>query len=138
MLNICIPLVLFYLSVINFYISGDDGELQCFDCPFVAPSASSLRKHMSQRHASKSSSSDTLSCPLCNYSLSDLESLEGHLFSIHNVNKDGAQRLISLMDTSSWKPKDDCMLPPIVFLEFTFRLLFTDLDFYFSRNRGTV
>ena len=33
--------------------------------------------------------------------------LEKHLFSIHNVNEEGAKKLLAILDAANWKGKEE-------------------------------
>lgn len=46
-------------------------------------------------------------CPLCQDNFTERQSLEGHLMTVHSVNKDGLTRLLLLVDTSVWDSKKE-------------------------------
>jgi len=76
-------------------------EVKCPHCSFTTVSEVILGTHITSKHGEA-----TLPCPLCSDRLPQKDLLEQHLFSTHNVNKAGAERLIAIIDTANWKPKE--------------------------------
>lgn len=107
------------LSPLSCYlaVSQPASEFECSHCSYSTPSAALLQSHMTHTHRHKAPPTTTttakLPCPLCSVKVINMEKLETHLFAAHNVNKEGSKRLISLMDTSSWKTADTRELFPL-------------------------
>ena len=59
-----------------------------------------IKTHILTQH---SQSSHPTACPLCQESLSEKSKIETHLKSVHNVNAEGLQRLLQLVEDSQLK-----------------------------------
>ncbi|UYV84163.1 hypothetical protein LAZ67_X001373 [Cordylochernes scorpioides] len=44
-------------------------------------------------------------CPLCQEKIKDYDKLEPHLMEVHQVNKEGVQRLLAIVEKPAWTPK---------------------------------
>ena len=77
-------------------------------CPFCNYSCSSdvkMQLHVLTQHANKQESRRAevkrLLCPLCQEGFEERIRLETHLMDVHNVTKEGVERLLTIVDTSS-------------------------------------
>lgn len=70
-------------------------------CPFCNYSSNSevrIQMHVVSQHVQQVT---TIPCPLCQEGCKDLTTLESHLIEVHNVTKEGVQRLLLMVDMSN-------------------------------------
>lgn len=86
-------------------------------CPFCNYSSNSevrIQMHVVSQHVQQV---NTIPCPLCQEGCKDLTTLENHLIDVHNVTKEGVQRLLLMVDMSAIeksneeKPKEEESAP---------------------------
>lgn len=77
---------------------SSDAEKTCAHCSYTTHSDIVLRAHVVAKHSAVGGSN--LQCPLCSDKLMNMDTLEKHLFTTHNVNDEGVKKLMSTVDTS--------------------------------------
>lgn len=78
--------------------SAADQQHQCPFCNYTSTSEVRIQMHVVSQHSPQS---NTVPCPLCQEGCKDLGEMESHLVDVHNVTKEGVQRLLLMVDLSN-------------------------------------
>ena len=90
--------------------SSTENSHRCPFCNYSSNSEVRIQMHVVSQHVQQV---NTIPCPLCQEGCKDLTTLESHLIDVHNVTKEGVQRLLLMVDMSSiekscqQKPKEE-------------------------------
>ncbi|UYV83738.1 hypothetical protein LAZ67_23002401 [Cordylochernes scorpioides] len=81
----------------------DDNDVEevhtCSFCTFTCSSEAKLAEHAAAQHRQ---TRPLLLCPLCQDGFNDWKKLETHVLDIHHVNKEGVQKILSMVDQKDW------------------------------------
>lgn len=78
--------------------SNPDHSHRCPFCNYSSNSEVRIQMHVVSQHVQQV---NTIPCPLCQEGCKDLTTLENHLIDVHNVTKEGVQRLLLMVDMSA-------------------------------------
>lgn len=81
---------------------------RCPCCDFTSNSEVRIQMHVVSQHMPQT---NTIPCPLCQEGCKDIAALESHLIDVHNVIKEGVQRLLLMVDMSTMDTKSDSQEP---------------------------
>ncbi|XP_060587285.1 zinc finger homeobox protein 4-like isoform X2 [Ruditapes philippinarum] len=81
---------------------------ECPYCTYTSTNEMHLKSHVSSAHSNNHTSS---ACPLCQEPFSEKSKIQKHLTAVHNVNSEGLNKLLALVE----EPKSK--MPPTTFRE---------------------
>ncbi|KFM67159.1 Zinc finger homeobox protein 4, partial [Stegodyphus mimosarum] len=75
---------------------------RCPFCNYTSNTEVRIQMHVVSQHLPQT---NTIPCPLCQEGCKDIGALESHLMDVHNVTKEGVQRLLLMVDMSNIESK---------------------------------
>ncbi len=83
-----------HLGVADLGKMGTEQIRMCPYCNFSSVSEARIQAHIATQHAQQ----PKLRCPLCQENFVEKMHLEKHLINVHNVNREGMQRLLPMVE----------------------------------------
>ncbi|XP_054716559.1 zinc finger homeobox protein 3-like [Uloborus diversus] len=88
--------------------SNQEPTHRCPFCNYTSNTEVRIQMHVVSQHLPQT---NTIPCPLCQEGCKDIGALESHLMEIHNVTKEGVQRLLLMVDMSDIENKTGSQQP---------------------------